>query len=130
MIKPFLLSTSVFALLGATPAAADGVLSLGLTFALGGGGTAASVGLWSNNESGEGAVGVTGNYYFNTGQWGAAANVGYVEGNAIGSVGYDFLQQVPVIGLHAIDGDNDDGAPMMDNPQLPPDLPPGPESPD
>ena len=89
-----------------------------------GGGTAASVGLWSNNESGEGAVGVTGNYYFNTGQWGAAANVGYVEGNAIGSVGYDFLQQVPVIGLPAIDGDVDVDGPVL-NPRPPP-LPPPP----
>ena len=127
MFKPLLLSTSVFALVGATPVAADGVLSLGLTFALGGGGTAASVGLWSNDDSGEGTVGVTGNYYFNTGQWGAAANVGVVEGNAIGSVGYDFLQQVPVIGLHAIDGDDDDDSPMTDQ-QLPPtQLPPGPD---
>ncbi|NKB27902.1 MAG: hypothetical protein GKR99_10245 [Rhodobacteraceae bacterium] len=125
MLKPFLLSTSVFALVGATPVAADGVLSLGLTFAFGaGGGTAASVGVWSNDESGEGAVGLTGNYYFSTNQFGVGANVGVVQDDFIGSVGYDFMQQAPTVGLHVIDGASDP-APMSPQ-QSPPPSPPSP----
>ena len=108
-------------MIGATPAAADGVLSLGVTFALGGGGgAAASVGVWSNDESGEGAVGLTGNYYFQTNQFGVGANVGVVQDDFIGSVGYDFMQQAPTVGLHVIDGASD-AAPTSPPTNPPPD---------
>ena len=90
MIRPLLLSTSVFALLGATPASADGVLSLGHHIRPLAAAQRPSVGVWSNDESGEGAVGLTGNYYFGTNQIGVGANVGVVGDDAIGSVGYDF----------------------------------------
>ena len=122
LIKPLLISTSVFALIGTTPASADGVLSLGLTFAFGGG-TAASVGVWSNDDSGEGAVGLTGNYYFQTNQFGLGVNVGIVGDDAIGSVGYDFMQQAPTIGLHLIDGSSD-AAPTSPPTNPPPPPPP------
>jgi hypothetical protein len=123
MLKPLLLSTSVFALIGVTPAAADAVLSLGVTFALGGG-AAATVGVWSNDDSGEGAVGLTGNYYFQTGDFGVGANVGFVEDNFIGSVGYDFMNQAITFGAHVIDGAA--SGPAIGPPIGPPIAPPPP----
>lgn len=105
MFRALMISTSAAALLGTGPAAADPVLSLGLTFQFGGD-AGVTAGIWSDNEEEEVVGGLTGTYYFRSGQIGAGANVGYVFDGAIGSLGYDFVQQGITLGIHAIDSDD------------------------
>ncbi|MBR9766633.1 MAG: hypothetical protein GYB53_24740, partial [Rhodobacteraceae bacterium] len=87
MLRTLFSSTGVAALL-VGPAVADPMVSVGLTFHLGGDiGLSASV--WSDDREEELVGGLTGTYYFRSGEIGAGVGLGYVADGFVGSVGYD-----------------------------------------
>jgi hypothetical protein len=106
-------------LAGATPAIADPGVFLGVTYNFGGS-VGVSLKLLSTNKEDRGALAAGVSYYPTTSKFGIDAGAGYLFKNGAVTLGWDFLNSNPQVGIGYVNTKDN-------NPASPPPPPPPPE---
>jgi hypothetical protein len=107
-------------LAGATPAIADPGVFLGVTYNFGGS-VGVSLKLLSTNKEDRGALAAGVSYYPTTSKFGIDAGAGYLFKNGAVTLGWDFLNSNPQVGIGYVNTkDNNPASPPPPPPPPPP----------